>query len=84
MKCTNHSEVDAAGMCVCCGKPFCKECLVEVKGKMQCKDDLGNLLDEAKNSGSASPVINITNSNESNNVNTNTNTNVNGRGGATV
>ena len=34
MKCTNHSEVDAAGMCVCCGKPFCKECLVEVKGKM--------------------------------------------------
>lgn len=84
MKCTNHPEVDAAGMCVYCGKPFCKDCLVEVKGKMYCKDDLGNVLDEAKNSGSASPVINITNSNESSNVNTNTNTNINGRGTAPV
>ena len=33
MKCTNHPEVDAAGMCVYCSKPFCKEWLVEVKGK---------------------------------------------------
>ena len=73
MKCTNHPEVDAQGMCAYCGKPFCKECLVEVKGRMYCKDDLGNVLDEAKQSG-GQPTINITNSNES----TNTNTNVNG------
>ena len=75
MKCTNHPEREADGMCAYCGKPFCKECLVEVKGRMYCKEDLGNVLDEAKQQASAVPTINITNSNES--MNTNTNTNVN-------
>ena len=74
MKCSNHPEVDAQGMCAYCGKPFCKDCLVEVKGRMYCKSDLGNVLDEAKQISSGQPTINITNSNES----TNTNTNVNG------
>lgn len=74
MNCTNHPEVEAQGMCAYCGKPFCKECLVEVKGRMYCKEDLGNVLDEAKQASSAVPTINITNSNES----ANTNTNVNG------
>ncbi len=74
MKCTNHPEVDAQGMCAYCGKPFCNDCLVEVKGRMYCKADLGNVLDEAKQSSNAQPTINITNSNES----INTNTNVNG------
>ncbi len=77
MKCTNHPEREAEGMCAYCGKPFCKECLVEVKGRMYCKDDLGNVLDEAKQqSANATPTINITNSNES--TNTNTNNNMNG------
>ncbi len=75
MNCTNHPEVEAQGMCAYCGKPFCKDCLVEVKGRMYCKDDLGNVLDEAKNTASSQPTINITNTNDS--VNTNTNTNVN-------
>ncbi len=74
MNCTNHPEVEAQGMCAYCGKPFCKECLVEVKGRMYCKEDLGNVLDEAKQSGQ--PTINITNSNESVNTNTNVNANV--------
>ena len=74
MKCTNHPEIDAQGMCAYCGKPFCKDCLVEVKGRMYCKEDLGNVLDEAKQSSGGQPTINITNSNES----TNTNTNLNG------
>ena len=74
MKCTNHPEIEAQGMCAYCGKPFCKDCLVEVKGRMYCKDDLGNVLDEARQSSVGQPTINITNSNES----TNTNTNVNG------
>ncbi len=74
MNCTNHPEVEAQGMCAYCGKPFCKECLVEVKGRMYCKDDLGNVLDEAKQSASAAqPTINITNAN----TNTNANMNVN-------
>ena len=37
MNCTNHENVEASGMCTYCGKPFCKDCLVEVKGKMYCK-----------------------------------------------
>ncbi len=74
MNCTNHPEVEAQGMCAYCGKPFCNDCLVEVKGRMYCKGDLGNVIDEAKQSSNAQPTINITNSNDS----INTNTNVNG------
>lgn len=73
MNCTNHPEVEAAGICAYCGKPFCKECLVEVKGRMYCKEDLGNVLDEAKQTASATPIINITNTNENSNTNTNVN-----------
>ncbi len=76
MNCTNHPDREAQGMCTYCGKPFCAECLVEVKGKMYCKADLSNVLDEAKQSaGAGHPTINITNSNESSNVNTNANMN---------
>ncbi len=75
MNCTNHPEVEAQGMCAYCGKPFCKDCLVEVKGRMYCKEDLGNVLDEAKQSAGGAPTINITNTND--NVNTNTNANIN-------
>ena len=77
MKCTNHPEIDAQGMCAYCGKPFCKDCLVEVKGRMYCKADLGNVLDEAKQSSNAQPTINITNSNDSVNTSSSVN-NVNG------
>ena len=72
MKCTNHPEIEAEGMCVYCGKPFCKECLIEVKGKLYCKSDIGNVIDDAKSS-SGQPTINITNSNDSINTNTNVN-----------
>ena len=74
MKCTNHPEVEAQGLCAYCGKPFCKDCLVEVKGRMYCKEDLGNVLDEAKNSSASQPTINITNTNE--NINTNANSGI--------
>ncbi len=53
MNCTNHPETEAKGVCSYCGKPFCGECLVEVKGKLYCKEDLGNVLDEAKRGGAA-------------------------------
>ena len=46
MNCTNHENVEASGMCTYCGKPFCKDCLVEVKGKMYCKNDLDKVFDE--------------------------------------
>ena len=73
MKCTNHPEVEAQGMCAYCGKPFCSDCLVEVKGRMYCKADLGNVLDDARQSSAAAqPTITINNSNESNNSINNT------------
>ncbi len=71
MNCTKHPETEAQGMCSYCGKPFCKDCLVEVKGRMYCKDDLGNVLDEAKQSSNGQSTINITNSNDSVNSNVN-------------
>ena len=71
MKCTNHPEVDAQGMCSYCGKPFCKDCLVEVKGRMYCKNDLGNVIDEAKKTTGGQPTINITNTNDNVNANIN-------------
>lgn len=71
MKCAKHPEVEAQGMCAYCGKPFCSECLVEVKGRMYCKDDLGNVLEEAKKSANNVPTINITNTNDNVNANTN-------------
>ena len=75
MNCTNHENVEASGMCTYCGKPFCKDCLVEVKGKMYCKNDLDKVFDEkeSKNAAAAMPKINITNT--SSNVNTNQNVN---------
>ncbi len=79
MNCTNHPQVEAHGMCAYCGKPFCKECLVEVKGRMYCKNDLGNVLDEAKQaSGGGQPTINITNTNANENTNTNINSGIMG------
>ncbi len=76
MNCTNHFETEAQGMCAYCGKAFCQECLVEVKGRMYCKQDLGNVLDEAKQFSSSQPTINITNTNANENVNSNVNANL--------
>lgn len=75
MKCVNHPDKDIAGACVYCGKLFCSDCLIEVDGKMYCRNDIGNVVREAKEQASttvAAPAINI------NNVNTNQNTNYNG------
>ena len=72
MKCFNHPEHDAFGACVYCGRLYCKDCLIEVDGKMYCKTDIGNVVKEAKAEAAAAkaaaPVINV------NNVNTNVNT----------
>jgi hypothetical protein len=59
INCHNHPENEVAGACVYCGKLFCQECLVEIKGKFYCKADVGNLLDEAKQqTAAANPNIN--------------------------
>lgn len=71
MKCTNHPETEAEGMCTYCGKPFCHECLVEIKGRLYCKGDLEHVIDEAKQSAAGQPTIRINNSNQSANTNVN-------------
>ena len=47
MNCVNHPEKEASGTCTYCGQFFCKDCLVNVKGRMVCKDDVSRVLDEA-------------------------------------
>ncbi|MBN1384139.1 MAG: hypothetical protein JW983_04565 [Elusimicrobia bacterium] len=36
MKCYNHPEKDAAGICKHCSKGLCKECAVDVGGGLAC------------------------------------------------
>lgn len=81
MNCYNHPDRDAQAACVYCGKLFCKECIIEVNGKMYCKADIGNVIKEAKDEAAAArvstPAISI------NNVNNNTNQNINNVGAST-
>lgn len=44
MKCLIHENRQAEGTCVSCGKPFCKECLVELDGKYYCKKHVAELI----------------------------------------
>lgn len=37
MNCAVHVENSAIGVCVGCGKFFCRECMQEIKGKYHCK-----------------------------------------------
>jgi ABC-type antimicrobial peptide transport system permease subunit len=37
MKCNFHPDIDAVGVCTSCGKGLCKECEVELGGKLYCK-----------------------------------------------
>lgn len=48
MNCQNHSEKEAAGTCVYCGKFYCSDCLVDVNGKSYCKEHVGNAFNEQK------------------------------------
>jgi hypothetical protein len=37
MKCSNHQEVDAIGVCSSCGKGLCPQCKLELGGKLYCQ-----------------------------------------------
>lgn len=39
MKCYNHHDRDAFGICKSCGKGLCLECLQEENGTVFCKDN---------------------------------------------
>lgn len=38
MKCFNHADHDAVGVCMSCGKGVCHDCLVEIPDGIACKD----------------------------------------------
>ncbi|MCK9614828.1 MAG: DUF5683 domain-containing protein [Candidatus Omnitrophica bacterium] len=38
MKCVNHTDRDAVGVCNFCTKSICSECVVNLKGEMYCKE----------------------------------------------
>lgn len=44
MKCLIHENRQAEGTCVNCGKPFCKECLVDLDGKYYCKQHVADII----------------------------------------
>jgi thiol:disulfide interchange protein len=46
MNCVNHPDREAVAVCTYCGQFFCKDCLVPVKGKMVCKNDVDSVLNE--------------------------------------
>lgn len=39
MKCFNHHDRDAFGICKSCGKALCLECMTIENGKVLCKDN---------------------------------------------
>lgn len=40
MKCFNHLEIDAVGTCSSCNKALCRECSLDMNGKLICRDCL--------------------------------------------
>lgn len=37
MNCIKHNNVPAQGFCVSCGKPYCKDCLINYGGEYRCR-----------------------------------------------
>lgn len=48
MKCNFHSEVEAIGTCVGCGKAICDTCKMELEGKYYCKGCVTTLAQKGK------------------------------------
>nr|WP_297937217.1 NINE protein [uncultured Lachnoclostridium sp.] len=68
MYCVNHTNTQAAGVCVSCGKFFCDDCLVEADGKNYCKSCIGKAFSEQEKLSKSPQTININNNNIANSV----------------
>lgn len=64
MNCQTHTEKEAAGTCVYCGKFYCADCLVEVNGKNYCKEHVSSAFNEQKQAMQGQ-TININNTSNS-------------------
>ena len=38
MRCAQHLQTEAFGSCNYCGKPYCRDCLAEIRGKYYCRE----------------------------------------------
>jgi len=38
VRCVYHMQTEAIGICCSCGRPYCKECLAEIKGRYYCRE----------------------------------------------
>lgn len=57
MYCINHSDREAAGICCYSGKPFCKEEIVEIQGKLYGKEYLDLVFRDALENKTKNQVI---------------------------
>ncbi|MDD4182471.1 MAG: DUF5683 domain-containing protein [Candidatus Omnitrophica bacterium] len=48
MKCVNHTDRDAVGVCNFCTKSICSECVVNLKGEIYCKECVALKMGTAK------------------------------------
>jgi TM2 domain-containing membrane protein YozV len=55
MKCYVHPEVDAVGTCVSCHKAICSDCVVEVSGKLFCRECLASGKNKSYQAGEYDP-----------------------------
>ncbi|MGF7145965.1 hypothetical protein HNQ56_004413 [Anaerotaenia torta] len=70
MNCSQHPEKEASGTCTYCGKFFCPDCLVDVKGRNYCREHVSEALSIQQ---TQQPNIVINNANTNSNINTNNN-----------
>jgi hypothetical protein len=76
MDCVNHPGTPAQGTCVYCGKFYCADCLVEVDGRLVCRNDVTRMFQDAGRINNTResyipPVeVNIANDNLNQNINT--------------
>lgn len=50
-RCYNHPTREAVALCTVTGRPYCRECIVEHKGKMVAAEVVAELLAEREDSG---------------------------------
>ena len=66
MNCTLHPEREAAGVCTYCGKFYCADCLVDVKGRNYCREHVTQAMN---NTQTQQPNYTYNNSYNNNNSN---------------
>jgi hypothetical protein len=59
MQCTTHIETLADGTCTYSGKPFCKDCLIEIEGKLFGKPYLDKAVSAMRDQAAAKAQPNV-------------------------